>query len=464
MLSKFNDFAGCLTACGLALALFVPCGNASARNVGPPAHRANPVPAASKEKVVYAFKGGTGGANPAASLIADNSGNLYGTAGFGGDSNCHLTPRHFVDHLVKENPGCGIVFKLSTAGQATNLHTFSGGTDGAGPFGALHGDASGDFFGVTAAGGNKLACNRGCGTVFEITSGGSEKLLYAFSGGNDGLSPDGTLAADSSGNLYGTTGLGGSNANCGGHVGQAGCGTVFELTTGGSESILHTFSDWRSDGAYPSGTLALDKSGNIYGLTLSGGSDSDCGLGSEGCGVLFEISTGAVESILHRFTGGSDGAYPSGNLVMDGPGNIYFTTTGGGGDTDCGLGPYGCGVLFKYAGGALSVLHAFTGGSDGAYPIGALIADAGGDVFGTTGGGGNTKNCGLGGTYGCGTVFEVAAGGTETVLHAFKGGKNDGAYPTSGLLALKNELYGTTVTGGTGCGKAGCGTVFEVKE
>lgn len=90
--------------------------------------------------------------------------------------------------------------------------------------------------------------------------------------------------------------------------------------------------------------------------------------------------------------------------------------------------------------------------------------DSKGNVFGTTGGGGSTKNCGLGGSYGCGTVFEVSSSGKETVLHAFKGGKNDGAYPISGLVSVKNILYGTTATGGTGCGKAGCGTVFEVKE
>jgi hypothetical protein len=149
---------------------------------------------------------------------------------------------------------------------------------------------------------------------------------------------------------------------------------------------------------------------------------------------------------------------------MDGAGNIYFTTAGGGGATDCGLGPYGCGVLFKYTSGTLTVLHTYSGGSDGAYPIGAILLDARANVFGTTGGGGSTKNCGLGGSFGCGIVFKVSSGGTETVLHVFKGGKNDGAYPTSGLLSLNKHVYGMTMTGGTGCHKAGCGTVFEVKE
>jgi uncharacterized repeat protein (TIGR03803 family) len=418
---------------------------------------------ANEEKVLYAFKGGTDGANPAGSLIADSFGNFYGTSGFGGDSSCHVTRNHFYDHRVKENPGCGIVFRLSTAGHETILHTFSGGNDGAGPPGALYEDANGNLFGVTAAGGRTKVCRRGCGTVFEIPSGGSETLLYAFSGGNDGAAPDGTLTVDFSGNFYGTTAVGGSSANCGAG-GPRGCGTVFELTSSGIESVLHTFTDGRSDGAYPGGTLVLDKSGNAYGLTPAGGSDGDCGLGADGCGVLFEISSGGVESILHRFTGDSDGAYPSGNPVMDDAGNIYFTTAGGGGATDCGLGPYGCGVLFKYTSGTLTVLHTFSGGSDGAYPIGAILLDAKANVFGTTGGGGSTKNCGLGGSFGCGVVFKVSSGGTETVLHVFKGGKNDGAYPTSGLLSLNNHFYGITMTGGTGCHKAGCGTVFEVKE
>ena len=461
-----NVFTGCAAGCGLAFALFAPSGGAYAKSAETVAHHANHKPAASNEKIVYAFRGGSGGANPAASLVADGSGNLYGTTGSGGDSNCRLTANRAFYRRVKENPGCGIVFKLSTAGHETTLLTFSG-KNGAGPPGALYRDGKGDFFGVTAGGGDEKACSKGCGTVFEIASGGVEKLLYAFTGGNigsnDGGAPDGTLAADASGNFYGTTAVGGGNANCGAQ-GTTGCGTVFELTSGGNEIILHTFSDPRSDGAYPGGTLVLDKSGNIYGLTSTGGSDSDCGLGTEGCGVLFEIGADGAESILHQFTGGNDGAYPTGNLAMDGAGNIYFTTAGGGSDTDCGFGPYGCGALFKFSSGRPIVLHSFVGGSDGAYPIGSLLVDTNGNVFGTTIGGGSKNNCGLGGGYGCGIVFEVSSGGKETVLHAFKGGKNDGAYPTSGLVLVKNDLYGTTAAGGTGCGKAGCGTVFGVKK
>jgi hypothetical protein len=467
MLRKLNITAGCFAACGLVLAVSTPCDSANAKAVRHAVHHSNSAPAANNERVIYAFSGGTSGANPAASLIADSSGNLYGTAGSGGDPKCQLTSNQVFYRRVKENPGCGIVFKLSTDGKETILHTFSGDKDGAGPSGALYQDAKGNLFGVTAAGGTKnmLACRRGCGTVFEIKSGGSRALLYAFHGGfnKDGAAPDGALAVDSLGNFYGTTAAGGSTANCGAR-GTTGCGTVFELTSGGSEAILHSFSDPRSDGAYPGGTLVLDKSGNIYGLTAAGGSDADCGMGSDGCGVLFEISSGGVESILHRFTGGSDGAYPTGNLATDSAGNIYFTTSSGGSDTDCGFGPYGCGVLFKFAGGAMTVLHGFSGGSDGAYPVGSLLVDTSGNVFGTTAGGGSKKNCGLGGEYGCGTVFEVFSGGKETVLHAFRGARNDGAYPTSGLVAVEDSFYGTTAIGGTGCGKAGCGTAYEVKE
>lgn len=463
-----NHFTRFLRACGLAFAMVALCG-AYAGSAHTAQHHPKPVPAAGREKILYAFKGGTDGANPAGSLVADGSGNLYGTAAFGGDTNCRVTSHRFLDHRVKESPGCGIVFRLSTAGQETILHTFSGGDDGAGPSGGLYLEANGDLFGVTAAGGGKKFCKSGCGTVFEIKSDGSEKLLYAFTGGgccagsNDGGAPDGTLSVDAAGNLYGMTAAGGGGTDCG-TAGVAGCGTVFELTSGGIEIILHAFTDARSDGSYPGGNLVLDKSGNVFGLTAAGGSDGDCGLGAVGCGVLFEISSVGVESILHRFTGGKDGAYPSGNPATDSAGDVYFTTTGGGSDADCGLGPYGCGVLFKYANGTLTGLHTFSGGADGAYPVGSPVVDAAGNVFGTTGGGGSTKNCGLGGSFGCGIVFEVTSGGKEIVLHAFKGGQNDGAYPMSGLLPLNNHLYGTTATGGTGCGKAGCGTVFEVKE
>ena len=473
MLRNLNVFAKCLMGCGLTLVMFAPYSSAHAKghesvhhSICFKGHCKKPIAAASKETILYAFKGGTDGANPAASLIADSSGNLYGTAGSGGDSKCQLTAHHVFYRRMKENPGCGVVFKLSATGHETTLFTFSG-KNGAGPPGALYQDAKGDLFGVTAAGGDEKACGKGCGTVFEIASGGSEKLLYAFTGGNtrsnDGGAPDGTLVADASGDFYGTTAAGGSDANCG-TKGPIGCGTVFELTPGGSEIILHTFSDPSSDGAYPAGSLVLDRSGNIYGLTSTGGSDADCGLGSEGCGVLFEISAAGAESILHQFTGGNDGAYPTGNLAIDGTGNIYFTTAGGGSNTDCGFGPYGCGALFKINSGRPTVLHSFVGGSDGAYPIGSLLVDTNGSVFGTTVGGGGKNNCGVGGTYGCGSVFEVSSGGKETVLHAFKGGKADGAYPTSGLISLNKHLYGMTAAGGTGCGKAGCGTVFEVKE
>ncbi|HEX3667087.1 MAG TPA: choice-of-anchor tandem repeat GloVer-containing protein [Rhizomicrobium sp.] len=468
MLRNFNVFAGCLVGCGLAFTVFVPCGSAEARHAGAALHHAHSTPAAGNERIVYTFKGGSDGANPAASLVADNAGNLYGTVASGGDPNCHLTSNHVFYRRVKESPGCGIVFKLSTSGRETILHRFAGGKDGAGPSAALLLDASGNLYGVTAAGGGRKICHSGCGTVFEVKSGGGEKQLYTFNGGsitggNDGGSPDGTLTTDSAGNYYGTTAAGGSGANCGAR-GTIGCGTVFELTPGGSEFVLHTFTDWRSDGAYPAGNLVLDKSGNVYGLTSAGGSDSECGLGSDGCGILFEISSGGVESILHRFAGSSDGAYPTGNLVADGAGNIYFTTGAGGGDADCGLGPYGCGALFKYANGSLTVLHAFAGGGDGAYPVGSLLTDIGGNVFGTTAAGGSAKNCGLGSRLGCGAVFEVSAGGKESVLHTFGGGRNDGAYPASGLVGLNNHLYGMTASGGTGCGKAGCGTVFEVRK
>ena len=148
--------------------------------------------------------------------------------------------------------------------------------------------------------------------------------------------------------------------------------------------------------------------------------------------------------MLHRFTG-RDGAVPHGALIFDAPGNLYGTTHNGGTN--------GYGTVFQLdPSGALTVLHSFTGGSDGAYPEAGLIADMAGNLYGTTYGGG----------AGGGTVFQLQASGTLTVLHTFTGG--DGAYPVAGLLAdAAGNLYGTTAGGGSGANCAhGCGTVFEL--
>ena len=306
------------------------------------------------------------------------------------------------------------------------LYSFNGGADGANSMGPLLSDKTGNFYGTALGGGAG-----GYGTVFKIASDGTETTLHSFTYA-DGDEPIGGLIEDKSGNFYGTTyGGGGSNS-----------GTVFELAPDGTETVLHSFTGG-SDGASPQAALLMDKAGNLYGTTGTGGDTNDCY--PVGCGVVFELTPSGTETALHAFTGGLDGAYPGGSLIMDKKGNLYGTSYGsgyGGAGSD--------GVVFEIAAdGNFTVLHSFTGGSDGANPCANLIKDKAGNFYSTTCGGGASGN---------GTVFELAPDGTETVLYAFQGG-SDGATPNSGLeMDKEGNLYGTTIWGGAG----GNGTVFEV--
>jgi uncharacterized repeat protein (TIGR03803 family) len=444
MIRKLDIFDTCIVGCGLALVALLPPGSAQA---------------AGGFKVLYAFKGGSDGRNSSAALIADSAGNLYGTTPFGATMGCN------------EGRGCGTVFKLTAKGKETVLYAFKGGSDGAQPLAGLIADSSGNLYGTTEdGGGGNAGCSHGCGTVFKVTPGGAETVLHAFKSGSDGAYPAAGLLADNAGNLYGTTTEGGTTDTCGKTEDQQarGCGIVFKIAPGGAETVLHIFTGG-SDGGLPASSLVADGAGNLYGTTETGGSSQDCGDGSYGCGTIFEIAANGTESLLHVFKGGSDGSFPGGSLVADNSGDLYGTTTGGGSADNCGaqkagLKSVGCGVVYRLASGnAETVLHVFAGGSDGAYPFGGLVEDEAGNLYGTTGGGGSGSNCGMG-KYGCGIVFRLATDGTETVLHVFKGGKADGAYPTAGLIAdKKGDLYGTTYQGG-GKGKNAFGTVFKLKE
>jgi uncharacterized repeat protein (TIGR03803 family) len=210
--------------------------------------------------------------------------------------------------------------------------------------------------------------------------------------------------------------------------------------------------------------VIFDKAGNLYGVTIAGGNGCP-----GGCGTVFELTPsngGWTESVLYSFAGGNDGASPEAVLVMDRAGNLYGTTTAGG-DQSCQQG--GCGTVFELtpAGGGQwqeSVLHAFAGGKkDGAQPIfnADVILDKVGNLYGTTE---------LGGKYNLGTVFELtpaqAGGWTETLLHSFRG-IPDGQGPAAGLALVGGVLYGTTYSGGKVCqlrggAAGGCGTVFQV--
>ena len=377
------------------------------------------------------------------------------------------------------------------------IHNFTGGTDGSYPNGGLTMDSSGNFYGVSAGGGDSE-----WGTVYELVpSNGSwtHAVLYSFASGNDGAGPTGPLTLGADGSLYGTT-SGGGGPGCRG----AGCGTVFNLKMVAgkwTEMILHRFES--TDGRFPGGAVIFDQAGNLYGTALSG------------YGIVYELTPSNgdwVENILYNFTGGEDGAMDSGTGVMfDKAGNLYGTTTfggsgfagvvyqlsplgsgkwqqtvlysfqrGSGGDelqsgvildqagnlygTTSDGGNGGGGTAFKLTPGmgnwAYAVMHEFTGSFQGG-PRANLVMDTAGNLYGTIA---------AGGAYGNGTVFKLtpwSGGWTYTSLHDFTGG-SDGARPFSSVVLDGNgNLYGTTLDGGTGDGgtgycSKGCGVVWEI--
>jgi uncharacterized repeat protein (TIGR03803 family) len=369
--------------------------------------------------VLHTFTGGTdGGMNPSVGA-RDAAGNLYGVAREGGDLGCSvhrssgcgvvfgldangketvlfafnlpgaIFPGSLIRHAVSNlygvagggGRGLGTVFKVTTNGQEKVLHAFQGGIDGESPSGNLVVDSAGNIFGTTLQGGTGT-----WGTVFKI-HGTRENVLYSFTGGADGKYPGG-LTIDASGNLYGTAVWGGANM-CNG----VGCGVVYKVSSTGGFTVLHSFSG--TDGAFPTGSLAKDKAGNLYGAAAGGGNDCE----GSGCGTIFKLSTKGKLTTLHKFSG-TDGLSPNGGLVRDAAGNIYGTTFLGGG-TDCGS--FGCGVVFKLdKTGKLTVLHSFTG-ADGSSPSVGLLRDPAGNLYGSTETGGGT---GCGGS-GCGVVFKI---------------------------------------------------------
>jgi uncharacterized repeat protein (TIGR03803 family) len=340
---------------------------------------------------------------------------------------------------------------LSSSGAIASekvLHSFEGGNDGSVPQAGVVADDFGNLYGTTAVGGGGADCDNGgfgCGAVFEIAAGGGETVLHAFAGGCDGALPFGGLVRDRKGNFYGTTGAGGA---CNSDIGN---GTVFKLSPDGTETVLYAFLG-ASDGSSPSGNLARDKKGNLFGATEAGGDMAGCG--GAGCGVVFEVTPEGRESVLYAFQGGSDGAFPEGGVIADDAGNLYGTTRQGG-IFACINGSSGCGVVFKVTpDGTETVLYAFQNGVDGNVPAPGLIADGSGNFYGATSGGGTGNQ---------GTVFQVSSGGTETVLHSFQGG-SDGGDPEAGVILDKSgNLYGTTYYGGSAhCHREGCGTVFKL--
>ena len=219
--------------------------------------------------------------------------------------------------------------------------------------------------------------------------------------------------------------------------GLFGMGTVFKVAASGAETLLHSFAG--ADGKYPYGSLIRDSAGNIYGTTFGGG--------VSGKGTVFKLDTSGKEPLLHSFTGGRDGSHPYSGLVLDAAGNLYGTTYGGGAFT---CGRTLCGTVFKLdATGHETVLHNFSGGTDGSGPCAGVVRDSAGNLYGTT------LN---GGSFNLGTVFKVDTRGKETVLWTFDG-TTDGGNPFAGLVRdSAGNLYGTASSGGTSF----FGTVFKL--
>ena len=400
------------------------------------------------EKVLHNFSAYAQGSDPAANLIADAAGNLYGTTFRGG---------------AYEQ---GAVYKLVPSAHGhwteTFVYSFKGGSDGQNPSSRLVFDSAGNLYGTTSAGGTGNCPTVGCGTVFKLApsahSGWTESVLYSFQGGSDGQSPKAGLTLDSAGNLYGTT-IGGGTGNCG--ITIPGCGTVFKLAPdshgGWTESIVYTFMGG-NDGGEPLGELIFDSTGSLYGTAAAGGA-------STGSGTVFKLTPSSNSwtlSVLHSFAGtsGNDGSSPASGLIFDKAGNLYGTTFAGGSKYFCAA---GCGTAFELISNGdgtytESVLHDFTGtNGDGQFPEAGLVLDQAGNLYGTTIGGGPTRPLD-------GLVFQLVPGSggkwTENILHVFKG-RFDGAHPSAGgalVIDQANNLYGTTGDGGT----SDAGTVFEL--
>ncbi len=306
----------------------------------------------------------------------------------------------------------------------TVLYTFLGASDAANPVAGVIRDAQGNLYGTSEYGGAYSA-----GTVFKL-SGTTETVLHSFAGA-DGANPSAGVIQDAQGNLYGTTQSGGANGAY---------GVVFEQS-GTTETVLYSFcseSDC-ADGFTPMAGVIRDAQGNLYGTTSLGG--------AYGQGTVFKLDTTGQETVLYSFCiqpNCTDGANPSAGVIQDSQGNLYGTTQKGGAN--------GEGTVFKLSGTTETVLYSFRAGNkDGAQPVAGVIRDARGNLYGTTS---------QGGAHGQGTVFKLS-GTTETILHSFKGGNEDGAEPLAGVIRdAQGNLYGTTSQGGP----SGEGTAFNLSK
>jgi hypothetical protein len=364
-----------------------------------------------------------------------------------------------------------VLSATATAQTETVLASFTGASDGAVPNGLIA-DSHGNLYGTNVEGGSYTShcAFSGCGNVFELSPNGSggwtETVLYAFTGGSDGASPEAGLTFDAAGNLYGTTVDGGylGNSNCG--LVAAGCGVVYKLSPNGdgtwTQSVMYTFHGER-DGYLPQTGVAIDASGNIFGTANLGGAHQ--------VGDVFELSPngagGYTFKNIHSFTNGTDGGRPLG-FAMDASGNLFASTTQGGNTTgDCASD--GCGSVLELSpngsgGWVAHAVHVFSGRMDGGVPAG-ISFDAHGNLFGVTFYGGHNSECQHQGEFpGCGVVFELSpqtGGGWKDQSIYFFTGESDGANPAAApSFDSAGNVYGTSNDGVSGSGSSGA--VYEL--
>jgi uncharacterized repeat protein (TIGR03803 family) len=369
---------------------------------------------------LYSFTGNDGAESPVdnGSLALDANGNIYGTT---------------------KGEHTGTVFELTTAGQEMPIYYFKGhaGGDGAFPYSGLSWDNNGNLYGTTSGGG--VYRDNTYGTVFKlqlVNGTWTEAVVYNFE--NGGRPKWGMTFDAQQGNLYGFTSDGGGNQK----------GSAYKIDSTGSYTLFTTFK--AGGGIEPVGVPALDSAGNLYGATAEGGRGCDCG-------VIFKLNPAGQETVLYKFRGQADGGYPNSSLILDTKARALYGTASAGGDLSCGA-PYGCGVLFKVGAAGETVVHSFTGGADGGYPS-SIIRDANGNIYGAARAGGDLT-CD---PAGCGLLFKLDTANNFTVLYAFSAADFPAGQPgCCGGLVLDGQgnLYGTTAGGGDPTCE--CGTVFKL--
>jgi uncharacterized repeat protein (TIGR03803 family) len=389
--------------------------------------------AATRERILFTFSGTLDGANPSAPLVADASGNFYGTAANG----CTF------------NYGC--VFKLSNPDgiwTQTILYSFSG-ADGATPTASVILDSAGDLYGTTALGGDFNA-----GTAFKLTpttrGPWTETLLHSFGTGSDGYTPA-ELTIDSTGDIYGITQFGGTSSS-----GPNNGGTVYRLTYANgawTETLLYSFPGefLGPNGDLPVGGVTIDRAGNLYGVTQAGG--------SHGKGAVFTLARAAdgtyTERIIYSFNV-ADGDLPNSTPVFDSAGNLYGTTYFGGNANLCPSD--GCGIIYqlkKNSNGSWSenVLRELQK-EDGWEAVGPVVFDRAGNLYAAAQAGGADS---------WGTILKLTPRDTapwaETIVHNFTNNP-DGAVPSGVTVNSSGSIFGTTDTGGS----SQLGIIFEIAQ